>query len=278
MRGALPRRRAPVCVAMMKTTEALGRAGSSSHWVAVHQPNPRAALRLFCLPNAGSGSMIFRPWVKLLPQEYEVCAVRLPGRETRLLEPAYKRMEPLVEALVPGLLPFLDRPFALFGHSMGGKLAFEVARRLRAEYGLEPVHLFVSGTRGPRLPRKDRVLYDLPEAEFIEELRRLNGTPQEVLEHAELMSLMLPLLRADFELVQTYTYRPGPPLGCPLTACGGLRDADVTREHLAAWRHETTGPFTLRMFEGDHFFIHGERPQLLRLVAQELRASLGPRL
>ena len=228
-------------------------------------------MRLFCFPNAGGSARTYRDWGKSLPEEYEVCAVQLPGREARLLEPAYKRLAPLVEDLTSVLRPYLDRPFALFGHSMGAKIAFETARRLRAEYGLEPSHLFVSGCRGPRISKTDGISYDLPEPEFIEDLRRLNGTPQEVFEHSELMQLMLPLLRSDFELVQTYTYRPGPALDCPLTAFGGLQDEDVTRENLDAWRQETNGHFALHMLPGDHFFVNSERPRLLGLLAEGLQ-------
>jgi medium-chain acyl-[acyl-carrier-protein] hydrolase len=215
--------------------------------------------------------MTYRTWPKFLPEEYEICAVQLPGRETRLMEPAYKRLLPMIADLALALRPYLDLPFAFFGHSMGGKIAFEVARYVRAEYGLEPFHLFVSGCCGPQMLKTDGILYDLPKAEFIEELRRLNGTPKEVLEHDELMQLMLPLLRADFELVQTYAYSPGPPLRCPVTAFGGLQDTEVTRESLDAWRKETTGSFVSRMLPGDHFFINSERPQLLRSLTQELK-------
>jgi medium-chain acyl-[acyl-carrier-protein] hydrolase len=256
-------------------TSTITRIPPQSPWVVIRQPNTQSRMRLFCFPNAGGGSMTYLTWPKFLPEEYEICAVQPPGRESRLMEPTYKRLLPMVEDLALALRPYLDRPFAFFGHSMGGKIAFEVARYVRAEYGLEPFHLFVSGCRGPQMPRTDGILHDLPKAEFIEELRKINGTPKEVLEHAELMQLMLPLLRADFELIQTYTYKPGPLLRCPVTAFGGLQDTEITRESLNEWRKETMSSFVLRMLPGDHFFINSERSQLLHLLSQELNRHEG---
>jgi medium-chain acyl-[acyl-carrier-protein] hydrolase len=135
--------------------------------------------------------------------------------------------------------------------------------------------LFVSGRRAPQMPRTLRVWHDAPEPEFIEELRSLEGTPPEVLEHRELMQLMLPLLRADFSVVQTYTYTPAPPLDCPITAIGGLQDEDANREHLEAWREQTNAAFNIRMLQGNHFFLNTERALLPRVIAQELRQDIS---
>ncbi|HEY0385456.1 MAG TPA: thioesterase domain-containing protein, partial [Pyrinomonadaceae bacterium] len=168
------------------------------------------------------------------------------------------------------LAPFLDKPFAFFGHSMGATLAFEVARLLRDEKRQMPVHLFVSARHAPQLPDPEPPIYDLPEAELKEELRNLNGTPPEVLEHPELMELMLPLFRADCRVSETHTYRPGSPLDCSITAYGGLQDQHVRREHLEPWREHTTGAFTLRMLAGDHFFIHTSHTLLLRTLSRDL--------
>jgi medium-chain acyl-[acyl-carrier-protein] hydrolase len=239
-------------------------------WVAVPTPRPAAAVRLFCFPNAGGGAQAYRLWGSSMPASVEVCAVRLPGREARLTEPAFKSVRPLVVALADALAAHLDRPFAFFGHSMGAKVAFELARHLAATRGVEPAHLFVSGCKGPRIPRGGRPIYGLPEAEFIEELRRLNGTPPEVLEHPELMRLMLPLLRADFELVETYEYLPGRLLNCPVSAYGGLEDFEVPGEQLGEWRAETTGAFNQRMFPGDHFYLHAAREQLVQMLSLDL--------
>jgi medium-chain acyl-[acyl-carrier-protein] hydrolase len=250
----------------------------TNNWLTISTTNLNPEVRLFCLPYAGGGASIFRTWREHLPGSVAVCPVNLPGRESRIRERPRTDLEGLVGEIARAMLPHLDRPFALFGHSMGAVLAFEVARRLRGEYMKSPSHLFVSGHRAPQI-RGQRQSYDLPEPEFIQVLHDLNGTVREVLKHPELLELMLPLLRADFELCETYSFTPGPPLDCPLTALGGLFDPDVTQEHLELWRAQTTGPFAARMLPGDHFFIRTEQALLLRTVANGLvqaRAALAP--
>lgn len=179
----------------------------------------------------------------------------------------------LVQAIAAALEPDLDKPFAFFGHSMGAMISFELARHLRRKYGLLPAHLFISGRRAPKLVRTERVTYNLPESEFFDSLRNLNGTPKEVLEHRELMQLMSPLLRADFAVCQTYTYLHEPPLNCPLTVFGGLSDREVNRKQLEAWREETSASFVLRMLPGDHFFLDSAQATLLSLLSHELNKT-----
>jgi len=242
-----------------------------TRWLACPGPNPQAKLRMFCFPYAGGGTVSFRNWSKALPASVEVYLVRLPGRETRLREPLLTRLSEVVEAVVPELLSYTDKPFAFFGHSMGSLFSFEIAALLRLKYGIELAHLFVSGCRAPQIERTKPPIYDLPEARFLEELRRLNGTPEEVLENPELMRLMKPILRADFEISETYTYIPTTPLDCPITAFGGLRDPEASRTELKAWCEQTTTAFSLQMFPGDHFFLHTSQPPLLRTIARQLQ-------
>jgi medium-chain acyl-[acyl-carrier-protein] hydrolase len=252
-----------------------GKSPAAANWIIKTQPNPSARLRLFCFPYAGGTALIYRQWPELLPEAVEVCAVQLPGRGNLLGEPPYTRLKPLAHDLRRVLAPHLDRPFAFFGHSMGATLCFEVARELRREGGPQPARLFVSGRRAPHVPNPERPLHDLPDAELFEELRRLNGTPAEVLEHPELMALILPLLRADFSVSESYVYEDEPPLDCPISVYGGLADAHAPREDLEAWRRQTTQDFALRMLEGDHFFINTARPVLLGALARELYRLLG---
>lgn len=226
---------------------------------------------MFCFPYAGGGTVSLRNWPKELPTSVEVYLVRLPGRETRLREPLLTRLSEVVEAVVPELLPFTDKPFALFGHSMGALFSFEIAALLRSKYGIEPAHLFVSGCRAPQIKRTKPPIYDLPEERFVEELRRLNGTPEEVLEDPELMRLMKPILRADFEISETYTYSPTAPLDCPITVFGGLLDPEASRSELKAWCEQTTSAFSLQVFPGDHFFLHTSQSDLLRTIAHQLQ-------
>lgn len=236
------------------------------------QPDSRAHFRLFCFPYAGGSSAIYRPWTRLIHPDIEVVPAALPGREGRLQEPAFTRLEPLVETLTREIFPYLDRPFAFFGHSMGAVISFELARRLRAEHGIEPEHLFVSGRRAPQLSEKDPEIHNLPEPEFIAEVARLNGTPQEVLEHAELMEMLIPMLRADFSVCYTYDYVSGAPLTCSLTALGGTKDEAADHAKLEGWCAQTTGRCRIRMLEGDHFFINQQHTAILPIIAETLLA------
>jgi len=239
-------------------------------WLSCPRRNPQAHVRLFCFPYAGGNAQIYRAWPSSLPPVAEVHMVHLPGRGTRVLETPFTRLGPLVEEAAEALLPLLDKPFAFFGHSMGALIGFELARLLREAHGLTPAQLWVSGRRAPQVREDEPPTHDLPEPEFIEELRRLNGTPQEALEHPELLQLIIPLLRADFSVCETYDYRQSPPLDCPITAYGGLEDKDVSREQLEAWREQTISSFKLRMLPGDHFFLHSAHALLMEALSQEL--------
>jgi medium-chain acyl-[acyl-carrier-protein] hydrolase len=180
---------------------------------------------------------------------------------------------PLVETLADVLLPYLDRPFAFFGHSLGALISFELTRQLRRQNGPGPVHLFVSGARAPHSPKSRFPLHDLPEPELLEALRRLNGTPQAVLEHKEMMEVMIPILRADFAVSETYAYTNESPLDCPVSVFGGVHDRGMGREHLEAWPDQTSSSFSLWMLPGDHFFLHTAELRLLGILSHELEES-----
>ncbi|HET6976592.1 MAG TPA: alpha/beta fold hydrolase [Pyrinomonadaceae bacterium] len=243
---------------------------TTSNWLTCPKPNPRARMRLFCFPYAGGRAAIFRTWPDELPPEIEFYAIELPSRGKRIRESPITRMEPLVRGIAGAVEPLLDKPFCFFGHSMGALTSFELARLLRRERRPQPSYLFVSGSAAPQIPDAHPCTYDLPEPEFLDVLRRLNGTPREVLENEELLQLMLPTLRADFELLQVYKYADEPPLSCPITAFGGLQDKEVSREELEAWRAQTAATFILRNFPGDHFFLNSDRARLLWVISQEL--------
>jgi medium-chain acyl-[acyl-carrier-protein] hydrolase len=151
-------------------------------------------------------------------------------------------------------------------------VSFELARQLRREYNLSPVHLFVSARRAPQIPSPKPPIHALPDTEFIEELRRFNGTPDSVLQNTELMELLMPILRADFAMLETYVYAQEPPLECPITVFGGLEDEEASLEELKAWRSHTIASYNLQMFRGDHFFIQSEQPLLLQTLAEHLQA------
>lgn len=214
--------------------------------------------------------MIYRKWPEFLPPAVEVCPVELPGRGARMDETAFTSVAPLIEAAAQALLPYFDRPFAFFGHSMGAIISFELTRYLAAKNLPQPVHLFLSGRRAPQLMVDAAPTYNLPEPEFVEELRRLDGTPEEVLAHPELMQLLIPLLRADFALCQTYISEPGPPVRCPITTFGSLEDSSVSRSQLEGWQEQTTAAFSLQMFPGNHFFLLSAQRDVLRILTKKL--------
>lgn len=246
------------------------RSAQTTPWLSVPRANPNGKLRLFCFPYSGAAASIYYNWSDTLPNFIEVCPVQYPGRGTRVMEPLLHRLADLVENAYQGLSPFFDLPYAFFGHSLGAQVAFELARRV-TEQGLKsPVYLFISGHTAPQWPEHESPLYALPEDDFIARLRSLNGTPDEVLNNLELRELLLPILRADFEVSETYQYQPGPPLNCPICACGGIQDSFVTRESLEGWRIHTTSRFSVRMFPGDHFYLNQARAYLLQVIAREL--------
>ncbi|MDL5057570.1 thioesterase II family protein [Geitlerinema calcuttense] len=247
----------------------------SKSWITYPQPNPRAKLRLFCFHYAGGGAVSFRNWSDALPFEVEVCPIELPGRGARLFEQPFAQLQPLIEALSVALVPHCTKPFAFLGHSMGALVGFELARSLRRKGDRLPLYLLLSGHRAPQLPDLDPPLHALPDDQLLQELRRYNGTPEAVLQNAELMQLLLPTLRADFSVVETYRYQPEPPLDCPIFAFGGLQDWKVKPEDLEAWRQQTTQAFTLQMFPGDHFFLHAHQALVLRKISDLLEQVLG---
>jgi surfactin synthase thioesterase subunit len=225
---------------------------------------PQPALQLFCFPYAGGSAQVFRPWQRHLPAHVDLCLVNLPGRGKRMSEPLVTDLVSLVKTIADVFPDEIRGPYALFGHSMGACISFELAHELRRRQKTSPVHLFASGRRAPQVPDTDPVIFNLPHDEFIAELRKLNGTPKELLEHSELMELFLPVIRADFQMNETYEYDPEEPLSIPITAYGGLQDRDVPAETIRAWQELTSSTFKMRMLPGDHFFIQNRSfPDLL---------------
>jgi medium-chain acyl-[acyl-carrier-protein] hydrolase len=239
-------------------------------WQVCLRPDPQAPLRIFCFPYAGGGASVFRRWATALAPGVEVRAVQYPGRESRLREPPFRRLKPMVEALVDVLRPALDRPFVFFGHSMGATVAYEVARRLRRDGGPLPLRLFVSARQAPHLPWEEQPMHDRPDAELREWLAKLGGTPEAVLQHNELMTLLMPLLRADFAIVETYQYEAGAPLDCPITALVGKEDSGTPRERMEGWAAHTSGGFEAQTLPGNHFFLHSAEEQVLQIVRDRL--------
>ena len=213
------------------------------------------SLRLFCFPYAGGTADVYRSWQRWFSPDIDLCLVHLPGRGKRISDPPFTRIKSLVSAIVPVIASEIQGPYALYGHSMGAVISFELARELVRTRRTGPELLFVSGRRAPDWPDTEPPTYHLPHDQFIAELKRLKGTPAEVLDHPELMELFLGLLRADFEMVDTYEFEPGTLLSCPITVYGGLFDEHVPADSCRAWSEQTSGVFRTRMVQGDHFFV-----------------------
>ncbi|MNW27850.1 Linear gramicidin dehydrogenase LgrE [compost metagenome] len=245
----------------------------SQRWLAKTVAHPAERLQLFCFPYAGGGASIFSSWKSRLAPDIVVLPIQLPGREGRSMEEPMEQLQDIVEALVPAMIPYVHKPFAFFGHSMGSLLAFETARELYSRTGELPVHLIVSGKSAPQLPYSKKRLHELEDDPFIEELRLMQGTPEEVLQNKELMQLILPRLRADFKVCERYEYKLGNPLSCPVTVFGGRQDVEVSTESLQAWQQHSTSPIEVHMFDGNHFFIHEQEQEVLRTVVQILSGS-----
>lgn len=243
---------------------------TSNSWITCPKPNEKAKLQLFCFNYAGGRALGFRNWSDLLPDYIEVCPIELPGHGTRLMETPLINIESLVIELAQALVPNLTKPFVFFGHSMGALLCFELTRRLRQNYDLIPLHLFVSGFRAPHIPNRNPLIHNLPDQEFLNELRRYNGTPEDVINNAEIMELLLPILRADFTLLETYVYTPQSRLDCPITVFGGSEDWTTNSAELEEWKLHTNIKFLLQMLPGNHFFIDSAQMLLLNYLSQEL--------
>jgi medium-chain acyl-[acyl-carrier-protein] hydrolase len=245
-------------------------------WLVRQARSSDVRLRLFCLPYAGGAASLYRHWQDLLPDWVQLCAVELPGHGFRMAEEPALRLAPLVRSMVTGLKDLLDTPYAVFGHSMGGLLAFEFARTVR-ELGLrQPEHLFLSGVAAPGLPPTRPPMGMASTDEIRQELAALKGTPRELLENDELMELMLPVVRADFCVLETYWYRDQAPLDIAVTVFGGSSDPVVPSASLSGWSRQSSRGARLRIMPGDHFFLHSAAPALVSAVAETLDAALSP--
>jgi medium-chain acyl-[acyl-carrier-protein] hydrolase len=236
------------------------------------RPPQTPGTRLFCFPHAGAGGLAYREWGRLLPAAIQVVPVLPPGRETRLREASYTSIDPYVEDLAAALAAELRAPYALFGHSLGALVAFELARRLRADGLPAPVHLFVSGRIAPQLTEHRRILHELPAGDLARELAALGGIPGDIDLGDHRFGYLLAALRADLTVNERYSFRAEPPLGTAVTALGGTADPRVRESELAGWRTQTSGPFALRTFQGGHFYLseHAHRDALLSLIARTL--------
>ncbi len=243
----------------------------SELWIKRVVPRPGAKLRLLCLPYAAAGASVYREWCAKLPDWIEVVCVQLPGRELRIREHALRSTKEIARTLVPLLLERLQPPFALFGHSMGAAIAFELGLQLEATQRDSLVHVIASGRGAPHV-RVPSMLHTLPDVELLRALRRYGETPYAILNDRDLMAVMLPKIRADFEVNETYLCTPGARLRCPLTVFAGSEDHFVPREHVLGWADHSADRCEVRWFPGGHFFVRERRSQILSTIVELLGA------
>ncbi|WP_158899999.1 thioesterase II family protein [Burkholderia sp. L27(2015)] len=247
---------------------------NSTPWL-VRSDCPAPRLRLYCFSYAGGSAADFMPWQSALAPDIEVCAIQLPGRGARLDEPTVASMAQLLETLAPVIARDGEQPFAFFGHSLGALVAFEVARYAMHRSLPQPSRLLVSGCAAPQRYHSLEQLHRLSDDGLVDALRRLNGTPAELLEHRELMELILPALRADLTLAETYAYRPGPSLPVPITVLSGTLDLHTQLEPVDAWHEQTCVECRTYAFEGDHFFIKAHFHAVIACIHAELTGALA---
>jgi surfactin synthase thioesterase subunit/NAD(P)-dependent dehydrogenase (short-subunit alcohol dehydrogenase family) len=264
-------------------------------WLIFHRPNPAATTRLFCFPFAGGGALTFRSWAPHLDPRIELVAIEPPGRQTRLGEPPIRAVATFVERLVPALLPFLDKPFAVYGHCLGALTLFETVRALMRRHGQAPIHAFVSGARPPdELHRQQdfetnllekllkvpgysvfEPIYRQPDEVFAEAILQFNVLATEsLLSDGELRRLLLPVIRAEFEMSSKYRYAPDDPWDVPITCLTGTRDTYVSAANARSWSRFTARRFQLFMVETEHFLIVDDDQFVIRVLNHELANPL----
>ena len=240
----------------------------TSPWVIRSAPQPHAKKRLFCIPFAGGGASAYRKWANALGPSIEVCPIQLPGRENRLLEPAYDDCQALTDALLSALRPFLDKPYSIYGHSMGALLAFELARQIEevSDQIVRPERVFVAAHRAAHLPLQRLPMADLPQEALIAKLNEFGGFSSEALNSPELMELLLPTIRADLKLCDTYHYEQKKPLRCPLEVIIGALDHQTSTETTNPWALQTAEPTKIHTINEGHFFLHTHLEQVIHIV------------
>lgn len=242
-----------------------------NNWVTCPRPQSEAKVRLFCLPFAGGGASLYRPWTTQLAPHIEVCPIQLPARENRYSEKAITDAYEMARTIASQMIPFINGRYAIFGHSMGALLAFEISRELARLNANAPERLFVSAHRAPHLPRKRALLHALPDNEFIESLKQYGGFPEEILNNQEFIEFVLPTMRSDMTLCDLYAYKNRDErLTMPVEIFAGSEDLEAGPDQMQAWSEHTLGGSRMKIFDGGHFFLRSHSKELLEQISNSL--------
>lgn len=220
-----------------------------------HNYNPNSTISLFCFPHAGGGADIYYDWSNFIRSEINIYILNLPGRGKKYLEKSFEEFNVLLDNLLIDIEDLLDKPFIIFGHSMGALIGFELSRRIFEMYNKKPEHLYVSSYPSPEIINNNLVENNISDDELITKLKELNGTPKEIFQHKRFLKLLLPVIRADFKLLNSYSYKELAPLSCPITSIIGSHD-NISVELAKEWYKHSVAVFSLQIFRGDHFYLN----------------------
>ncbi|TVL91236.1 thioesterase II family protein [Streptomyces sp. SAJ15] len=249
----------------MADSQELGR-----RWIRRFHPAADSDVTVVCFPHAGGSASYFQPLSARLTPRAEVLALQYPGRQDRRSEPPLTSVDALVDGIVEVLRGQTDRPMVFFGHSMGGTLAFETARRMEGELGGRLLGLVVSGRRSPGSPRREATVHLRDDAGIIAETRKLQGTASTLLDDEDVVRMIVPVLRADYTAVERYAYRPGPALSCPLHVYTGDADPQVRGDEARGWAEHTRADFRIRTFSGGHFYLAERGEEVIAALREDL--------
>ncbi len=240
-------------------------------WFQVSKPVKNPLMRLFCFPYAGGSAYIYQDWFKYLPVEIEVIGVQYPGRGMRFTETPITNITEMLSELEIAISPYLDKPFAFFGHSNGGLISFELGRLLQSRGIDTQKYQFISAKRAIHLPHRGKKLHALPQDDFIKELVHLGGTPEEMLKNPEIMALFIPVLKADFAISETFNYSGTQRLNCNASLLYGEDDKDIPEADILKWHELINGTVQSKKFDGHHFFINSQKDLVLAYVNSQLK-------
>ncbi|OJX14241.1 MAG: hypothetical protein BGO77_02145 [Caedibacter sp. 37-49] len=237
-------------------------------WYLEYKKNPKAAIRLFCFHHSGGGASAYYPWVESLSPYIEMISIQLPGREDRFTEPLMSSLKDIIDALTEGFYLYTEKPFFVFGHSLGGFIAFELVKSIYQRYSLYPQHIIISATKAPHMPFRMKTLSSLENKTLKEELKIYNGIDEGILNNDELLDLFLPIIRNDFSISERYHSADVASLPCDILHLSGDLDVSVNEEEIQAWKAYTTGKFEHISFLGGHFFLKDHQKDIIKLINQ----------